>query len=158
MNEILKGLRVVEGCAFMAAPTAGMTLAQLGAEVIRFDPIGGGLNCGRRPIADDGGSFYWAGLNKGKNSIAVDIRSPEGRTLLTRLITAPGEQGGIFSTNFPARGWLGYDSLREHRSDLILQIATLHLKDSHITQLDGRFEHVGYFLQQAFIVPALFNP
>lgn len=120
MSEILQGLRVVEGCAFVAAPTAGMTLAQMGAEVIRFDPIGGGLDYGRWPIADNGASFYWAGLNKGKKSIAVDIRSPEGRELLTRLITAPGENAGIFSTNFPAQGWLAYDSLREHRSDLIM--------------------------------------
>ena len=39
---ILSGLSVVEGSAFVAAPLGGMTLAQLGADVIRFDPIGGG--------------------------------------------------------------------------------------------------------------------
>ena len=38
MNKILKGLRIIEGSAFVAAPSAGMTLAQMGAEVIRFDP------------------------------------------------------------------------------------------------------------------------
>ena len=40
-NGILNGLCVVEGSAFVAAPLGGMTLAQLGADVIRFDPIGG---------------------------------------------------------------------------------------------------------------------
>ena len=44
MNGILSGMRVVEGSAFVAAPLGGMTLAQLGADVIRFDPIGGGLD------------------------------------------------------------------------------------------------------------------
>ncbi len=117
---ILSGLRVVEGSAFVAAPLGGMTLAQLGAEVIRFDPLTGGLDSGRWPLAPGGGSLFWAGLNKGKKSIAVDLRSPEGQELLTRLITLPGPEGGIFSTNFPARGWLDYEVLREHRDDLIM--------------------------------------
>ena len=101
----LAGLRVVEGSAFVAAPLGGMTLAQLGADVIRFDPIGGGLDYGRWPLAPDGrASLFWAGLNKGKRSIAVDFRNPEGRELLSELITQPGEDRGLFSTNFPAKG------------------------------------------------------
>ncbi|NTU82549.1 MAG: 2-methylfumaryl-CoA isomerase [Chloroflexales bacterium] len=121
MNGILSGLRVVEGSAFVAAPLGGMTLAQLGAEVIRFDPIGGGLDYKRWPVTRDGAhSLFWAGLNKGKRSIAVDIRKPAGQELLTRLICAPGEGAGLFSTNFPARGWLSYEALRAHRADLIM--------------------------------------
>ncbi len=49
MDGILKGLRVVEGSAFVAAPLGGMTLAQLGADVIRFDPLAGGLDHHRWP-------------------------------------------------------------------------------------------------------------
>ena len=51
---ILSGMRVVEGSAFVAAPLGGMTLAQLGADVIRFDPIGGGLDRSRWPVNDEG--------------------------------------------------------------------------------------------------------
>lgn len=121
MQGILKGLRIVEGSAFVAAPLGGMTLAQLGAEVIRFDPIGGGMDHRRWPVTSDGQhSLFWAGLNKGKRSIAVDIRNPRGQELLTRLICAPGEGAGLFSTNFPARGWLSYEALRAHRPDLIM--------------------------------------
>ena len=98
-----------------------MTLAQMGAEVIRFDPIGGGLDYGRWPLAPGGGgSFFWAGLNKGKKSIAVDLRREEGQEILTALITAPGPEAGIFSTNFPARGWLSYEALQARREDLIM--------------------------------------
>ncbi len=121
MQGILKGLRIVEGSAFVAAPLGGMTLAQLGAEVIRFDPIGGGMDHRRWPVTNDGQhSLFWAGLNKGKRSIAVDIRNPRGQELLTRLICAPGEGAGLFSTNFPARGWLSYEALRAQRPDLIM--------------------------------------
>ena len=117
---ILHGLRVVEGSAFVAAPLGGMTLAQLGADVIRFDPIGGGLDHARWPVSANGASLFWAGLNKGKRSIAVDIRHPRGQELLSALIAAPGPDAGLFVTNFPARGWLAYDSLAARRADLIM--------------------------------------
>jgi 2-methylfumaryl-CoA isomerase len=120
----LAGLRVVEGSAFVAAPLGGMTLAQLGADVIRFDQIGGGLDYHRWPLAGGGQSLFWAGLNKGKRSIQVDLRSPEGRELVTALVTAPGPEAGLFLTNFPARGWLAYDTLRERRADLIMVALT----------------------------------
>ena len=119
MSGILSGLRVVEGFAFVAAPLGGMTLAQMGADVIRFDPIGGGLDHKRWPVTAQGDSLFWAGMNKGKRSIQVDLTIPEGRELLTELITAPGEDNGIFLTNFPERGWLGYERLKALRDDLI---------------------------------------
>lgn len=120
MSGPLSGMRVIEGSAFVAAPSGGMALAQLGAEVIRFDPIGGGLDYKRWPLTEDGFSLYWAGLNKGKKSIQVDLRSGEGQELLQALITAPGEDAGYFLTNFPAKGWLSFDNLCQRREDLIM--------------------------------------
>ena len=120
MEAILKGLRVVEGSAFVAAPLGGMTLAQMGADVIRFDPIGGGLDYQRWPITEQGDSLFWAGMNKGKRSFQVDIGAPEGRELIMELVKGDGGLNtGIFLTNFPERGWLAYDKLREVRDDLI---------------------------------------
>ena len=115
-DQPLADLRVIEGSAFVAAPLGGMTLAQLGADVIRFDQIGGGLDAHRWPLAPSGRSLFWAGLNKGKRSIQVDLRAPEGRELVEALVAA----AGIFLTNFPARGWLAYDSLAARRQDLIM--------------------------------------
>ncbi len=119
MQNLLSGLRVVEGSAFVAAPSGGMTLAQLGADVIRFDQIGGGIDYRRWPVTEAGDSLYWHSLNKGKRSIAVDFRKPEGRELLTALICAQGSDAGLFLSNFPARGWLGYEALQASREDLI---------------------------------------
>ena len=113
MSKMLSGMRVIEGSAFVAAPSGGMHLALLGADVIRFDPIGGSLDYTRWPLAPGGASLYWASLNKGKRSIQVDLRSGEGRDIVSGLICAPGDQGGMFLTNFPARGWLGYESMIE---------------------------------------------
>ena len=79
MQALLSGMRIVEGSAFIAAPSGGMTLAQLGADVIRFDQIGGGIDYRRWPVTDKGKSLYWHSLNKGKRSFAVDFRKPEGK-------------------------------------------------------------------------------
>ncbi|MCH8467936.1 MAG: CoA transferase, partial [Roseinatronobacter sp.] len=117
---ILKGMRVVEGSAFVAIPLAGMTLAQMGAEVIRFDRIEGGLDAQRWPVTDTGKSLFWAGLNKGKKSVAVDMKSPKGRELITRIITAPGEDAGLFLTNLRVRGWMDHETLSRHRDDLVM--------------------------------------
>ena len=118
-SGILKGLRVLEGSAFVAAPLGGMTLAQLGADVIRFDPIGGGLDYRRWPITKGGASLFWAGMNKGKRSFQVDIGHPRGRELITSLLAGNSSDDGIFLTNFPERGWLSYEKLRAEREDLI---------------------------------------
>jgi 2-methylfumaryl-CoA isomerase len=120
MPGVLDGLRVIEGSAFVAAPLGGMVLAQLGADVIRFDPIDGGLDRHRWPVTENGASLFWAGMNKGKRSIRIDLASPPGRELVTELITAPGSGGGLFLTNFPAAGFLKYDRLAARRPDLIM--------------------------------------
>ena len=123
-DGILSGIRVIEGSAFVAAPTAGMTLAQLGADVIRFDAPGGGLDWKRWPLTSGGDSLFWSGLQKGKRSIEVDLRSEEGREQLAQLITLPGPGNGIFLTNFPARGWMSYETLSKRRNDLIMVVMT----------------------------------
>ncbi|BBY16688.1 CoA transferase [Mycolicibacterium litorale] len=111
----LAGVRIVEISSFVAVPLAGMTLTQLGAEVIRVDPIGGAADYRRWPVTDAGDSIYWAGLNKGKRSVAVDMRSAAGQDLVTRLIA----DAGVLITNVAGRQWHSYDTLVEHRPDLI---------------------------------------
>jgi 2-methylfumaryl-CoA isomerase len=115
----LRGLRVIEVSSFVAAPLGGMTLAQLGADVIRVDPIGGAADTERWPVAASGTSLYWAGLNKGKRSIEVDMRSEAGRRIVTDLISAEGASGGVVITNAVAQPWLGHEALARLRPDLI---------------------------------------
>ena len=112
MVKLLQGLRVVEGTAFVAAPLAGMTLAQMGADVIRFDRIEGGLDHRRWPVTEDGHSLFWAGMNKGKRSIALDLARPEGRELAAALICAPGPDAGVFLTNLRGKGELDWPALK----------------------------------------------
>jgi 2-methylfumaryl-CoA isomerase len=118
-EPILAGMRIIEAAAFVAAPLGGMTLAQMGADVIRIDTLGGGLDYRRWPVIEDNTSMFWCGLNKSKRSVALDLSSPVGREMAMSLITAPGKDAGMLITNFPPRGWLDHDKLKEGRSDLI---------------------------------------
>jgi 2-methylfumaryl-CoA isomerase len=121
---LLDGLRIIDISTYVAGPSATMSLAQLGADVIRIDPVGGATDVRRLPVDKAGHSLYWSGLNKGKRSVQVDLRSDEGRALVRALIASSGPAGGIVITNAVGQHWLEYDQLVDVRPDLILvQIA-----------------------------------
>ena len=115
MYQLLTGLKVIEASSFVASPTAGLYLAQMGAEVIRVDQVGGGPDYRRWPLAPNGASLYWENLNRAKKSVAVDLSRPEGRALMQRLAASTGQ----FVTNFPLEGFLSHDKLAAMRADLI---------------------------------------
>ena len=120
MYNLLSGMRVVEAASFVAAPSCALHLAQMGAEVIRIDQAGGGPDFRRWPLVAEGGqSLFWEGVNKSKKSVALDLSRPEGRELAAQIITAPGENGGLFVTNYPVNGFLAYNRLIARRPDLI---------------------------------------
>ena len=115
MYNLLSGLSVIEASSFVASPSAGLYLAQMGAEVIRVDQIGGGPDFRRWPVTQANDSLYWENLNRAKKSVALDLGSGEGRELLAELVRATGQ----FVTNFPAEGFLSHAKLTEGRTDLV---------------------------------------
>jgi len=115
MYDLLTGLCVIEASSFVASPTAGLYCAQMGAEVIRVDQIGGGPDFRRWPVTPNNDSLYWENLNRAKKSVALDLGRPEGRELLQRLVRSTGQ----FITNFPASGFLAHDVLAAERPDLV---------------------------------------
>ncbi|MEH6818827.1 MAG: CoA transferase [Dietzia psychralcaliphila] len=145
----LEGIRVVELSSFVASPLCGLTLAQLGAEVIRVDPLGGAADVNRWPLAPDGTSIYWTGLNRGKSSVTLDLRSDDGQQAFRDLVTAPGEGAGILVTNSGGRAWMGHERLAETRPDVI----TLEL----LGRRDGR-PGVDYTVNAALGFPAITGP
>ena len=144
-DAVLAGLKVVEISAFIAAPLGGMALAQLGADVVRIDQAGGGLDLHRWPVTDSGESLYWQGLNKGKRSVFLDLRSPEGQQAAQDLIV----EAGMVLTNMPAKAWLSYEALRRRRADLIM----LAIRGTH----DNRGA-VDYTVQARTGLPFLTGP
>lgn len=111
----LQGVSVVESSAFVPAPLAGLALAQFGADVIRIDAIGGGIDYRRAPrVSTNGRSLFWTSLNAGKRSVAIDFRRPEARELVQELVCRTGN----LLTN-RAASWLNHSILMKRRPDLI---------------------------------------
>lgn len=115
MYKLLSGLRVIEASSFVASPTAGLYLAQMGAEVIRIDQIGGGPDFRRWPKGPGGSSLYWENLNRAKKSVAIDLSQREGRELMQRLAASTGQ----CLTNFPVEGFLAHDKLAALNPELV---------------------------------------
>ncbi|PKB14862.1 2-methylfumaryl-CoA isomerase [Novosphingobium kunmingense] len=115
MYDILTGLSLVEVSSFVASPTAGLYMAQFGADVIRVDQIGGGQDFHRWPVTRQNDSLSWENLNRAKRSLALDLTRPEGRDLLVELTRKVGN----LVTNLPAKGFLAHDRLAEGRPDLV---------------------------------------
>lgn len=151
----LRGVRVVEHDSFVAGPSAGLALSQLGADVIRIDPLRGGADFRRWPLDARGESLFWASLNRNKRSVALDLRSPEGQELAVALITAPdsaaggGGTAGVFVDNSVGRGFLAPEALRERRADL------LHVRIQG--RADGR-AGVDYTINAESGVPGISGP
>ena len=115
MYSLLSGLSIVEASSFVASPTAGLYCAQLGAEVIRVDHKAGGLDYDRYMLTSGGRSLSWENLNRAKKSVALDLKSGEGRELLVALAA----QAGNLITNLPEKSFLSHAAVCAKRADLV---------------------------------------
>ncbi len=115
MYDLLSGLSLIEVSSFVASPTAGLYCAQMGAEVIRVDQIGGGLDYDRYQLTKEGRSLSWENLNRAKKSVAVNMRSAEGRELVQELARTTGQ----LITNVPENSFLSHATLEKGRDDMI---------------------------------------
>ena len=124
MRLPLEGIRVLDWTIWQQGPICSLILGDLGADVIKIeeresgDPGRGvlraqGLDLGDRP------NFYFEANNRGKRSVALDLRQPEGREIVLRLV----EKADVFVQNFrpgaAERMRLGYADLRERNPRLI---------------------------------------
>jgi CoA:oxalate CoA-transferase len=82
----LSGLRVVDLTRILAGPFCSMLLADMGAEVIKIETPGGGDPVRRQGVVRDGLSWYFAGFNRNKRSLTLNLRHAEGRVVLEKLI------------------------------------------------------------------------
>lgn len=112
MAAALDGVRVLEVSTFGFVPAAGAVLADWGASVVKVEPTGSGdpmrhLTIGGIPPDTGGVTFMWEVFNRGKRSLAVDLRRDEGREIILRLV----EESDVFLTSFrpSARRKLGID-------------------------------------------------
>ena len=125
----LEGLRVVEFTHMVMGPTCGMILADLGAEVIKVEPVAGDST---RKLLGSGAGFFGM-FNRNKKSLAVDTKDPRGREIVLKLVAG----ADVFSENFKAgtmdKLGLGVQALARLNPRLIYV--------SHKGFLPGPYEH-----------------
>src|SRR5215213_8602506 len=109
----LTGLRIVAVEQFGAGPFGTLLLADLGAEVIKIEDPAAGGDVGRSvpPGASDGSSLYFEAFNRGKRSIALDLTSPAGREVFSRLVTTADAVFNNLRGDLPERLGLTYAAL-----------------------------------------------
>jgi crotonobetainyl-CoA:carnitine CoA-transferase CaiB-like acyl-CoA transferase len=124
-----QGVRVVEFTHMVMGPTCGMVLADLGAEVIKIEPIAGDNT---RKLLGSGAGFFPM-FNRNKKSIAVDLQKPEGRELVLKLIDTADIVSENFKPSTMKKLGLDYASLSARNERLIYV--------SHKGFLPGPYDH-----------------
>ena len=114
-NAPLSGIRVLEFCHTIMGPTAGMILADLGADVIKIEPADGDAT--RRLIGF--GAGFFPTFNRNKRSLAIDLKSEEGRDLLHRLAGKADVAIENYGPGTMERLGCGYTDLSKHNPRLI---------------------------------------
>ncbi len=128
-----EGLRVVEFTHMVMGPTCGMVLADLGAEVIKVEPIGHGRKGdSTRELLGSGAGFFPM-FNRNKKSLALDLQTPEGMEAALRLIATADVVSENFKPGTMKKLGLDYDSLKRLHPRLIYV--------SHKGFLPGPYEH-----------------
>lgn len=131
MSQVLplKGVRVVEFAHMVMGPTCGLILADLGAEVIKVEPLEGDHT--RKLVAS--GAGFFPTYNRNKKSFAVDLKSAPGREAVLRLIGSADVLSENFRPGALEKLGLGYDALKKVKPGLIYC--------SHKGFLTGPYEH-----------------
>ncbi len=119
MPGMLDGIRVIEVSHIMAAPTTGLMLSDMGADVIKVERTPGGDDIRKLEPFVDGVSNPFAMMNRNKRGIALNLRSDEGKAVLKRLVL----DADVFVENYRAGAMdhygVGYEQVKEENPGLI---------------------------------------
>jgi crotonobetainyl-CoA:carnitine CoA-transferase CaiB-like acyl-CoA transferase len=124
MNNVLDGIRVLDFGRYIAGPYCAALLADLGADVIRIERIGGGEDRWVAPIADDGVGALYVTMNRNKRAMTLDPSAPAGREIVKKLVAT----ADVVVANLPPEVLrslsLDLESLRRVKADIILTTVT----------------------------------
>jgi crotonobetainyl-CoA:carnitine CoA-transferase CaiB-like acyl-CoA transferase len=116
----LAGLKVLELGALIAGPFCAKILAEFGAEVIKIEPPGQGDPLRKWRYVKDGTSVWWHVQSRGKKSVALDLRKPEGQAIARKLALAADIVVENFRPGTMEEWGMGYDALATANPGLVM--------------------------------------
>ena len=119
MGGPLKGLRVLDFTRAMAGPFATLVLGDLGADIIKIEPLTGDETRGWRPPEINGVSAYFLSVNRNKRSIAINLKHPESRKIIERLVKTADVVIENFRPGTARKLGIDYDTLRKINDRII---------------------------------------
>jgi len=121
MSGPLFGVRVIDLTGVVSGPLSTMFLADQGAEVLKIEPLGGDITRRSRQAIDKAGEFsaMFISCNRGKRSLAIDVKTPKGLEILNRLVGQADVLVQNFRPGTMERLGLGYETLRNSQPRLI---------------------------------------
>jgi crotonobetainyl-CoA:carnitine CoA-transferase CaiB-like acyl-CoA transferase len=137
---MLAGIRIISLCHYLQGPAAAQYLADMGADVIKVEPIGGAYErrwSGAKVFVGEVSGFYLC-ANKNKRSICIDLKSPEGRAAFLRLVGGADVVMENFRPGTLDRMSLGYEALQKAKPDIIFASASGYGPDGPYATLPGQ--------------------
>ena len=142
MNELLKGVRVLDFGRYIAGPYCGALLAEYGAEVIRIEKRSGSEDRYTAPVAATGEGALFLQMNRNKRSLTLDPMTADGREVVQRLV----RKADVVIANLPeptlAKMGLDYESLKSVKEDIILTTVSAYGGKGPMSKYVG-FDGVG---------------
>lgn len=142
MKNVLDGYRVLDLTQFLAGPAATRILAEAGAEVIKVEWPGGDPSRKFPFLGEDGRSAYYVQQNRGKRSIGVDLKSPEGIAIVKELARGCDVLIENFAPGVMARLGLGYDAIKTINPEIIMCSVSAFGQSGPLAHLPG-FDNIG---------------
>jgi formyl-CoA transferase len=119
-RQILDGIRVLELGQLIAGPFAAKTLADFGAHVVKVEPPGQGDPLRKWRMLHEDTSVWWEAQSRNKQSIAIDLRQPEGQALVRKLASEADVLIENFRPGTMEKWGLGWDVLHADNPKLIM--------------------------------------
>ncbi len=115
----LSNIKVIDLTRMLAGPFCTMLLGDMGAEIIKIETPGKGDAARAQGVVKDGLSWYFAACNRNKKSITLNLRSKEGKEILTQLVRQSDVIVENFRPDVMAKMGFDYGKLKEIKSDII---------------------------------------
>ena len=134
---ILEGIRVLDFTQYLAGPTVGRLMAEMGAEIIKVEIAPGGDPSRELPFADDGRSGYFIQQNRGKKSLALDLKKPASDRILRELVAEVDVVVENFGPGVMEKKRLAWDDIRAINEKVIMASISAYGRDSPLSHKTG---------------------